>query len=258
MNNLPVPSPASHRGKETAQTTHLLPDIRPTKMLSKTWRLAGLLCLTFFLRGANAIEDDEKIHVVTYGSTIKLEHVASAHRLHSHDISYGTGSGQQSVTGFADSGDSNSYWIVKEGHEDAPKLAGTVVKCGDVIRLQHLNTAKNLHSHDHRAPLNRESEVSAYHVYHDKKWAYGDVADNWVLECVSGGKDGEWQRFEQVRLKHEERGHYLSANPGLKYGDPIPNQLHVSAATRRNSNTVWKTNEGFYIAPHRPTEEDSE
>lgn len=194
-------------------------------------------------------EEEETVKIVTYGSTIKLEHVASAHRLHSHDVSYGTGSGQQSVTGLLQTGDSNSYWIVKGSHEAAPKLAGTPVRCGDVIRLQHLNTAKNLHSHDHQAPMNRDYEVSAYVVSHQGKWAVGDIADNWVLECVSG--KGDWKRFEHVRFKHEERGTYLSTSTNLKFNDPIPNQLQVSGSSRRNSNTVWKTNEGFYLSPHK-------
>lgn len=34
-------------------------------------------------------------------------------RLHSHDVKYGTGSGQQSVTGVEISEDVNSHWIVK-------------------------------------------------------------------------------------------------------------------------------------------------
>ena len=34
-------------------------------------------------------------------------------RLHSHDIKYGTGSGQQSVTAVEAKEDGNSYWLVK-------------------------------------------------------------------------------------------------------------------------------------------------
>lgn len=34
-------------------------------------------------------------------------------RLHSHDIKYGSGSGQQSVTGTEVKEDGNSYWLVK-------------------------------------------------------------------------------------------------------------------------------------------------
>lgn len=34
-------------------------------------------------------------------------------RLHSHDVKYGTGSGQQSVTGTEITEDVNSHWTVK-------------------------------------------------------------------------------------------------------------------------------------------------
>lgn len=48
---------------------------------------------------------------MTYGSVIKLMHDKTKYRLHSHDVPYGTGSGQQSVTGFPGGEDSNSYWV---------------------------------------------------------------------------------------------------------------------------------------------------
>jgi len=34
-------------------------------------------------------------------------------RLHSHEVKYGSGSGQQSVTGTNAKEDGNSYWLVK-------------------------------------------------------------------------------------------------------------------------------------------------
>lgn len=39
--------------------------------------------------------------MVTCGSMIKLRHVPTGFRLHSHQVAYGSGSGQQSVTGVA-------------------------------------------------------------------------------------------------------------------------------------------------------------
>lgn len=36
------------------------------------------------------------------------------------------------------------------------------VKCGDIIRLQHTATNKNLHSHHFSSPLSGNQEVSAY------------------------------------------------------------------------------------------------
>lgn len=39
-------------------------------------------------------------------------HEKTKFRLHSHDVPYGSGSGQQSVTGFPNVDDSNSYWVL--------------------------------------------------------------------------------------------------------------------------------------------------
>jgi dolichyl-phosphate-mannose--protein O-mannosyl transferase len=36
------------------------------------------------------------------------------------------------------------------------------VKCGDIIRLEHALTKKNLHTHDIRAPLSGKQEISCF------------------------------------------------------------------------------------------------
>lgn len=52
----------------------------------------------------------ESVNHLTCGSVIKLENEAKPKiRLHSHDIKYGSGSGQQSVTA-VENQDTNSYW----------------------------------------------------------------------------------------------------------------------------------------------------
>lgn len=52
----------------------------------------------------------ETVNHVTCGSVIKLENESKPKvRLHSHDIKYGSGSGQQSVTA-VENQDTNSYW----------------------------------------------------------------------------------------------------------------------------------------------------
>lgn len=48
---------------------------------------------------------------VTYGSVIKLQHERTKFRLHSHEVPYGSGSGQQSVTSFPGVEDGNSFWV---------------------------------------------------------------------------------------------------------------------------------------------------
>ncbi|CAB4065117.1 Stromal cell-derived factor 2,Stromal cell-derived factor 2-like protein 1 [Lepeophtheirus salmonis] len=50
---------------------------------------------------------------VTCGSTLKLLNVHHKVRLHSHEVKYGSGSGQQSVTGNDHKEDVNSHWVIK-------------------------------------------------------------------------------------------------------------------------------------------------
>lgn len=50
---------------------------------------------------------------VTCGSVLKLMNVDYKVRLHSHDVKYGSGSGQQSVTGTDLQEDVNSHWEIR-------------------------------------------------------------------------------------------------------------------------------------------------
>lgn len=63
---------------------------------------------------------------ITCGSTIKLQHSGTNRLLHSHEISYGTGSGQQSVTGFEAGNDGNSYWVIRGPQVGRNPAAGLI------------------------------------------------------------------------------------------------------------------------------------
>ena len=78
--------------------------------------------------------------------------------------SYGTGSGQQSVTGYPDGDDSNSLWVVRPALGEAHPQ-GTRVSKGMRIRLQHLETRRWLHSHSHLSPLSgRVARAQPFHA----------------------------------------------------------------------------------------------
>lgn len=63
-----------------------------------------------------------------------------------------SGSGQQSVTGVEASDDANSYWRIRGGSEGGcPR--GLPVRCGQAVRLTHVLTGKNLHTHHFPSPL---------------------------------------------------------------------------------------------------------
>uniref|UniRef100_A0A1B6FVD8 MIR domain-containing protein n=1 Tax=Cuerna arida TaxID=1464854 RepID=A0A1B6FVD8_9HEMI len=176
---------------------------------------------------------------VTCGSVLKLLNTDYKVRLHSHDVKYGTGSGQQSVTGTESQEDVNSHWVIK-GETKKQCIRGEPVKCGSSIRLTHLATNKNLHSHHFSSPLSGNQEVSAY-----GNEGEGDTGDHWVVLC-----DGDaWERDEKIMLKHVDTDVYLSVS-GQTYGRPINGQHEIVGVQWPNSNPVhWKASEGLFIHP---------
>ncbi|KAL1924032.1 uncharacterized protein VTP21DRAFT_7067 [Calcarisporiella thermophila] len=210
-------------------------------MLKKA-SLFGLL-LTALTITQTASKDDvpnieDGYEKVTCGSVIKLKNTSSSFKLHSHSINYGTGSGQQSVTGLDSSHDSSSFWIVRAKHGETCQI-GDEIACNSIIRLEHLNTQKFLHSHrDHASPLSHQQEVSAFEN--------GDTGDNWMLEC-NEKKATVWNREQSVHFKHDETGAYLGMNKKYTFGHPIHGQLEVAAMKSRSKDTTFSAVEGIYF-----------
>eukprot|EP00698_Gefionella_okellyi_P005959 TRINITY_DN15390_c0_g1_i1.p1 TRINITY_DN15390_c0_g1~~TRINITY_DN15390_c0_g1_i1.p1 ORF type:complete len:214 (-),score=8.17 TRINITY_DN15390_c0_g1_i1:27-668(-) len=197
--------------------------------------LLAILCL-------ESLGDSSNFDRVTCGSVIKLTHKSTGFKLHSHEIPYGTGSKQQSVTGFPGSDDANSYWIVRGPHSKTCRDSEPI-KCGSQVRLQHSNTRRNLHSHLHNSPLSNQGEVSAYGDEQS-----GDTGDNWRVDC-----DGKfWARGESVRLVHVDTNKYLYSSTQFRYPQPIAGQQEISCSQRRSGgDTDWTADEGVYFAPRR-------
>ncbi|XP_046990713.1 stromal cell-derived factor 2 [Schistocerca americana] len=201
---------------------------------------AGVVLLVFcFFLHVNIISGRASQYV-TCGSVIKLMNVDFKVRLHSHDVKYGTGSGQQSVTGTEVQEDVNSHWTIK-GTTGKHCIRGEPVKCGDIIRLTHLATLKNLHSHHFASPLSGDQEISAY----GDDNGVGDSGDHWMVLC-----EGEfWERDEAIMLKHVDTEVYLSAT-GRTYGRPINGQAEiVGVPTPAVGHVHWKAMEGLFIHP---------
>lgn len=175
---------------------------------------------------------------VTCGSVLKLVNANYMTKLHSHDVKYGSGSGQQSVTGTDDPDDGSSYWQVR-GSTEAQCSRGVEVKCGDNIRLTHLSTGKNLHSHLFASPLSGEQEVSAFGIDGE-----GDTGDNWTVVCATD----VWKRDETVKLKHVDTERFLTMT-GRTYGRPISGQIEVVGAKYPDPSAYWKTADGVFVKP---------
>uniref|UniRef100_A0A914UMY4 MIR domain-containing protein n=1 Tax=Plectus sambesii TaxID=2011161 RepID=A0A914UMY4_9BILA len=193
------------------------------------------LLLAISLLGIAVSADDGP---VTCGSVVKLLANREQVRLHSHDVKYGSGSGQQSVTGMPDSDDVNSHWDIRPSLKGNCRR-GTPIECGQVIRLKHQTTGCLLHSHHFSSPLSSNQEISCF-----GKDGEGDTGDNWQVLCNTD----VWLRGELVKLKHEDTGAYLGTS-GQQYGRPIAGQKEIVGLSSPNAGSEWRTAEGIYMMP---------
>ncbi|KAG5147639.1 hypothetical protein JHK82_014520 [Glycine max] len=175
---------------------------------------------------------------VTYGTVLKLMHEKTKFRLHSHDVPYGSGSGQQSVTGFPSVDDSNSYWIVRPEPGTSAKQ-GDPIKSGTIIRLQHMRTRKWLHSHLHASPISGNLEVSCFGGESES-----DTGDYWKLIIEGSGKT--WKQDQKIRLQHIDTGGYLHSHD-KKYSRIAGGQQEVCGVREKRADNVWLAAEGVYL-----------
>ena len=156
--------------------------------LSKILHFSMICRAIIFLLQFITASKSKEYEFVTCKSVIKLQHQVTGARLHSHEIPYGTGSGQQSVTGNLSPGDPNSLFIVGPAN-DKNCARGDPIPCGSVITLTHSATKTKLHSHEYRSPLSRNQEVSSSTA--------NDANDNFILACSTTS----WKRGEPVTLR---------------------------------------------------------
>lgn len=148
-------------------------------------------------------------------------------------------SGQQSVTGVTSVDDSNSYWRIR-GKTATVCERGTPIRCGQPIRLTHVNTGRNLHSHHFTSPLSGNQEVSAF-----GEEGEGDYLDDWTVLC----NGPYWVRDGEVRFKHSSTEVLLSVT-GEQYGRPISGQKEVHGMAQPSQNNYWKAMEGIFMKPN--------
>jgi dolichyl-phosphate-mannose--protein O-mannosyl transferase len=190
------------------------------------------------LRITSAAADDEDY--VTCGSAIKLQQVDSKYYLNSEQKNLNSGSGQQLITFVKDYGTHNTLWWVRPAHhseateyiDDTCQLAEPI-RCGTTIRLTHVSTLRNLHSHGVESPLSRQQEVSAY----GEGDAKGDAGDNWIVQCKTGQF---WQRSQEIRLLHVDTQKYLGTSKTLEFnvqtcGQNCPIMGHLEAFARAST-----------------------
>ncbi|GMI95106.1 ATSDF2-LIKE, Arabidopsis thaliana STROMAL CELL-DERIVED FACTOR 2-like protein precursor [Hibiscus trionum] len=175
---------------------------------------------------------------ITYGTVLKLMHEKTKIRLHSHEVPYGSGSGQQSVTGFPNVDDSNSYWIVRPEPDTSAKQGDTIPD-GAIIRLQHMRTRKWLHSHLFASPISGNLEVSCFGGESES-----DTGDYWRLVIEGNGKT--WKQDQRIRLQHIDTSGYLHSHD-KKYSRIAGGQQEVCGVQEKRAGNVWLAAEGVYL-----------
>lgn len=125
-----------------------------------------------------------------------------------------------------------------------PKFYSEPIKCGQQIRLQHIATSKNLHSHHFSSPLSGNQEISCY-----GENGVGDSGDNWEVICSGDA----WLRDYPIKLRHVDTDGYLSVS-GRTFGRPINGQMEVIGTFNINQASEWKAAEGLFIHPREMNE----
>ncbi|XP_062195846.1 stromal cell-derived factor 2-like protein [Phragmites australis] len=211
-------------------------------MAAASFALALLLYLGLDLPEAaptaSYAADPESVVQITYGSVIKLMHERTKFRLHSHDVPYGSGSGQQSVTSFPNVDDANSYWVVRP-QPDSSANQGDTIAHGAIVRLQHMRTRKWLHSHLHASPITGNLEVSCFGSDNES-----DTGDYWRLEIEGSGKT--WRQGQRIRLRHFDTGGYLHSHD-RKYTRIAGGQQEVCGVGDKRPDNIWLAAEGVYL-----------
>jgi hypothetical protein len=170
----------------------------------------------------------------TYTSTLKMKHFITGNILHSHAFNYGHAgtSGQQQVTA-AIGADDNDLWRVKGPHgQPETYRAGQPIQHGETIRLEHVLTRRNLHSHSgHPSPVTGQQEVTCF-----GENGLGDENDNWRIEIEGGGT---WSSGKRMRLIHVGTNHALHSHAGFSHPEWTMGQQEVTGFSDRDDNDWW-------------------
>jgi len=169
---------------------------------------------SLFQAGLEGIDLAQNPLNIAYNSRVTIKNSGyGGGLLHSHVQRYPAGSEQQQVTCYHHK-DSNNDWVIKKpwNSEQVPDDKIEYLKDGDIIRLVHVQTTRNLHSHNVKAPITSfMNEVSCY-----GNTTLGDTNDHWKVEIVDDMrmKNPENVRalLTRFRLRHVNTGCLLRSH----------------------------------------------
>ncbi|KAI4469035.1 dolichyl-phosphate-mannose--protein mannosyltransferase [Holotrichia oblita] len=192
----------------------------------------------------NSLHNASMPRQVAYGAVITIKnHRTGGGYLHSHYHLYpeGVGARQQQITTYTHK-DENNKWLIKKYNSD--KIDGVhIVRSGDLIRLEHVPTRRNLHSHKEHAPITKKHfQVTGY-----GENGTGDANDVWRVSIIAE-KDGSEVTAVNCKIKLV---HYLQTCILTTSGKQLPKwgyeQQEVTCNPNlRDPNAVWNVEENTF------------
>nr|XP_036214847.1 protein O-mannosyl-transferase 2 isoform X2 [Bactrocera oleae] len=174
---------------------------------------------------------------VSYGAIVTIKnHKTGGGYLHSHCHLYprGIGARQQQVTTYTHK-DDNNKWLIKPYNKDS-LINIKYVSHGDLIRLEHVATRRNLHSHGEPAPVTkRHLQITGY-----GEDGQGDANDIWQVLLADGKQNTSIKTVTTKFLLI----HYLQNCALTTSGQQLPKwgfeQQEVSCNPNlRDKNSFW-------------------
>ena len=212
----------------------------------------------------NMSEEDIKSTIesktVTYGSSLRIQNSITKYHLSSFGMNWSSGSGLQIITAVQSDKDINSLFTIKEGENYPIKINGDPVLCGDIIRLEHISTGKNLHSHEFKSFVTNSQEACAF-----GENGAGDVNDNFRISCYKQDDNETITGKTEFFLQHVATQNWLYINYKTSMYDdrncrgcPIRGQREVSLTTKKDKQCLWKVIGGIIFSSEKEQNESTD
>ncbi|ORX86312.1 hypothetical protein K493DRAFT_192443, partial [Basidiobolus meristosporus CBS 931.73] len=171
---------------------------------------------------------------IKIGSKIALKHNMTGRFLatsYNAPTNNNGGSGQPLLYCSGWNAGSEEYWQVIPANGEV-LVPGHPLEYGTYIRLRHVETKRQAHSHNGLKAL-RSSQQEAT--------AYGgetatDNNDHWIVEKYGGGH-GSWNASDVIAFRHAETGRYLHSHPEMIDND---RQEVTCGGDGRDENDKWR------------------
>ena len=102
----------------------------------------------------------------------------------------------QIITAIQEDDDTNSLFLIKEGDRIFPCKNGENILCNSIIRLEHISTGKNIHSHDFPSFIIEKQE--SFIIEKQESCSFGE-------NCI----DDDYDSFKIICYKQKGKKEFL-------------------------------------------------